>query len=304
MRSDATIHSTQAQQSFSGPTISISEDKANRMPHQRHVIFRNVGTAIAAAATCLYAASVLALGSIQIGVSDHPCDGVPTQPTAAHKDSTDWYGNWMKEWLAADWGQRCRYQPENAQLPPTSTRRVVFLGDSITEAWKELVPGFFNSDKLDRGIGGQTTEQMLVRFRADVLDLHPAVLHLMAGTNDIAGNRGPTSIAQIEANLQSMVEQARAAHIHVVLATIPPAAAFGWSTVVQVPQTIATLNRWIEEYARRERLTYVDYHSVLADAKGALRAEYTEDGVHPNAAGYAAMAPLADLAIAAALRAH
>jgi lysophospholipase L1-like esterase len=243
-------------------------------------------------------------GTLHVGVSATPCDGVPTQPTAAHKASGDWYGNWMKEWLAADWGQRCRYQLENAQLPPTSTRRIVFLGDSITEAWKELVPGFFNSDKLDRGISGQTTEQMLVRFRADVLDLHPAVLHLMAGTNDIAGNRGPTSIAQIEANLQSMVEQARAAHIHVILATIPPAAAFGWSTVVQVPQTIATLNRWIEDYARREHLTYVDYHSVLADSQGALRAVYTEDGVHPNAAGYAAMAPLADRAIAATLRAH
>jgi lysophospholipase L1-like esterase len=236
-----------------------------------------------------------------IGVVADPCAGVPITPTAAHKATSDWYGSWMQEWLGADWGQRCRYHGENALLPKASARRVVFLGDSITEGWKEQVPSFFSADVLDRGIGGQTTEQMLVRVQADVLDLHPAVVHIMAGTNDVAGNRGPTTVAQIESNLQSLIDQSRHAHIRVVIGSIPPAARFSWSPVEHVPDTIRTINAWLRNYADHNGLVYVDYYSALADAEGGLRHEYSEDGVHPNLDGYAVMQPLAQAAIDRAL---
>jgi lysophospholipase L1-like esterase len=236
--------------------------------------------------------------TVHIGVSSNPCDGVPVQPTAAHKASGDWYDNWMKDWLALDWGQRCRYAPENSSLPPASSHRVVFIGDSITEMWKDADPQFFTHDVLDRGIGGQTSEQMLVRFRGDVIDLHPAVMHVMAGTNDIAGNRGPTSVSQIESNLQSMIEQAEAHHITVVIGSILPAGSFSWSPVKHAAETIKEVNAWLKAYADHHGLAYADYHSALTDAQGALRPEYSDDGVHPNPKGYAVMRPIAEKALA------
>jgi lysophospholipase L1-like esterase len=265
-------------------------------PVTRHLL----GLLCTLALGCLVAGKSSA--AVAIGVVENPCVDVPIQPTAAHKASADWYDSWMKEWLALDWGQRCRYQAENAQLPAPSAARIVFMGDSITEGWKPAVPSFFTGDRLDRGIGGQTTEQMIVRFRPDVINLHPAVVHIMGGTNDVAGNRGPTTIAQIESNIQSMVEQARHAKIAVVIASIPPAASFTWSPIKQVPQTIQTINQWLKAYAAREHLVYVDYYSALANAQGGLRADYSEDGVHPNAAGYAAMQPLTEHALAKALK--
>lgn len=237
-----------------------------------------------------------------VGVVAEPCSAVPLEPTAAHKASADVYAAWMHDWLAVDWGQRCRYRAENAALPPASAQRVVFLGDSITEGWKPAVPGAFDAQRIDRGISGQTTEQMIVRFRQDVLDLHPAVVHIMAGTNDVAGNRGPTTVAQIEANLATLVDMARAAHVRVVLASIPPAAGFGWSPEIHgVAATIRSLNAWLRDYAAREHLVYVDYYAALADAQGGLPSRYSADGVHPNPAGYARMQPLAEAAIARAL---
>jgi len=244
------------------------------------------------------------LPAVQIGVSADPCAGVPIEPTAAHKLTPDPYGSWMHEWLGLDWGQMCRYQHDNAALPATSKRRVVFLGDSITAGWKSLDPGFFGDDTLDRGISGQTTAQMLVRFRADVLELHPALVHIMAGTNDVAGNTGPTSLATIQGNIATMVELAHAHGIGVVLASIPPAARFWWYPSLQPAATIVALNNWLRGYAAREHLVYVDYHSALADAVGGLKVTLADDGVHPNAAGYAVMRPLAERAIAAGLRAQ
>jgi lysophospholipase L1-like esterase len=242
--------------------------------------------------------------NVTLGVVADPCVGVPIEPTAAHKATGDWYEAWMHEWLALDWGQRCRYQGENRALPAATADRVVFIGDSITEGWKPALPQVFNAQRLDRGIGGQTTEQMIVRFRQDVIDLHPAVVHIMAGTNDVAGNRGPTTEAQIESNLATMAEAAKAAHIRVVLASIPPAAGFGWSPQLHgVAATIRRVNAWIKTYAERERHTYVDYHSVLSDEAGGLPTRYSEDGVHPNVAGYEAMQPLTDAAIRKALAA-
>jgi lysophospholipase L1-like esterase len=236
-----------------------------------------------------------------IGVVDDPCTSVPVQPTAAHSASADWYGNWMRDWLAVDFGQRCRYAAENRALGAASPVRVVYLGDSITEGWINAAPAMFAGDVLDRGIGGQTTEQMLVRFRVDVLDLHPAVVHIMAGTNDVAGNRGATTVATIEGNIRSLVEQARANGIAVVLASIPPASGFGWSPVERAGDTIVAINAWLRDYARRERIVYVDYHAALTDGHGGMQREFSEDGVHPGRAGYEVMRPLALAGVQAAL---
>jgi lysophospholipase L1-like esterase len=232
-----------------------------------------------------------------VGVLADPCAGVPIAPTAAHQAATDPYQSWMHEWLGLDWGQKCRYRRENAALPPASPRRVVFLGDSITESWASFEPYFFVDDVLDRGISGQTTAQMLVRLRADVLDLHPAVVHIMAGTNDVAGNTGPTSLADIQGNIASIVEQARAHGARVILASIPPAAAIPWRPQVQPMTAITAMNDWLRRYATREHLVYVDYYRVLRDGRGGFKTELSEDGVHPNAAGYAVMRPLAVEAI-------
>ncbi len=207
----------------------------------------------------------------------------------------------MHDWLGSDWGQKCRYQRENAALPPASAHRVVFLGDSITESWASFEPDFFVDDVLDRGISGQTTAQMLVRLRSDVLDLHPAVVHILAGTNDVAGNTGPTSLADIQGNIASMVEQARAHGARVILASIPPAAAIPWRPQVQPMPAIAAMNEWLRRYAAREHLVYVDYHRMLSDGRGAFLPKLSGDGVHPNGAGYAVMRPLAAAAIRQAL---
>jgi lysophospholipase L1-like esterase len=236
-----------------------------------------------------------------VGVLTDPCAGVPIAPSAAHQATADPYQSWMHAWLALDWGQKCRYQRENAALPPATPHRVVFLGDSITEGWASAEPDFFADDILDRGIGGQTTAQMLVRLRADVLELHPAVLHLMAGTNDVAGNTGPVALADIQGNIASMVEQARAHGARVILASIPPAAAIPWQSQVRPAMPIAAMNEWLRRYAAREHLVYVDYYSVLSDGRGGFKPELSPDGVHPNAAGYAVMRPLAAAAIREAL---
>lgn len=236
-----------------------------------------------------------------VGVLDDPCAGVPIVPSAAHQASADPYQSWMHEWLGLDWGQKCRYRRENAALPPATPHRVVFLGDSITESWAHFEPDFFVDDVLDRGISGQTTAQMLVRLRTDVLELHPAAVHIMAGTNDVAGNTGPTSLADIQGNIASMVEQARAHGARVMLASIPPAAAIPWRPQVQPMTAIAAMNDWLRGYADREHLVYVDYYKVLSDGRGGFRAELSDDGVHPNGAGYVVMRPLAAAAIRQAL---
>src|ERR1700674_5641860 len=141
-------------------------------------------TAVTLVVSASAAAPSLTAAGLPVGVSADPCALVPIEPTRTHEAAANPYASWMSEWLALDWGQQCRYRRENAALPLPSRSRVVFLGDSITEGWKSLDPGFFVRDILDRGISGQTTAQMLVRFRADVLDLRPQVVHIMGGTND------------------------------------------------------------------------------------------------------------------------
>jgi lysophospholipase L1-like esterase len=232
-----------------------------------------------------------------VGVSTDACVGVPVHPTAAHKASGHEYEAWTHDWLAVDWAQRCRYRDENASLPKAGSRRLVLVGDSITEGWREKVPGFFDDQLLDRGISGQVTEQMLLRLRDDALALSPAAVQVMAGTNDLAGNRGPTTIATIEGNIASMAELARAHGVRVLIASIPPAKAFPWRPDLHPAADIHTLNAWLRDYAAREHYTYVDYFAVLADDQGGMKAEYSGDGVHPNAAGYAVMQPVLEAAL-------
>jgi lysophospholipase L1-like esterase len=213
----------------------------------------------------------------------------------------------MQEQLQ-DWAQLKRYQAENAKLPPASPSRnpnearVVFYGDSITDAWGRGVGQFFPGHPyLNRGISGQTTPQMLVRFEQDVVHLHPAAVLILAGTNDIAGNTGPSTPQMIEDNFTSMAEIARASGIKVILASITPAYNYPWKPGVDPVPTIRELNAWLKDYCAKQGLTYLDYYSAMADEKGAMKPGLAKDGVHPTSAGYAIMGPLAEAAIAKVL---
>jgi lysophospholipase L1-like esterase len=212
-----------------------------------------------------------------------------------------------------DWPALARYHDENLKVaPPARTEtRVVFMGDSITDSWDDPKYGGFFPGKayIDRGISGQTTPQMLIRFHADVIALRPQVVVILAGTNDLAGNTGPMTLEAIEDNLVSMSELAKANHIRVVFASILPISDYESRdgkpiirTTQRPPEKIKALNEWMRSYAARNKLTYLDYYSAMIDDKGFLREELSEDGLHPNAKGYAIMAPLAEAAIAKALK--
>jgi len=205
-----------------------------------------------------------------------------------------------------DWAQLGRYAADNEALPvPVAGEpRVVFLGDSITDSWGRKPGTIFFPGKpyVNRGISGQTTPQMLVRFEQDVVRLHPAVVVILAGTNDVAGNTGPETPAMIEDNFRAMTDIARQNGIRPVLASITPAAAYPWRPgVVSVP-VILELNGWLKQYCAEQHLVYLDYYSAMADEDGAMKPGLSSDGVHPTEAGYAVMAPLAEAAIAAALK--
>jgi lysophospholipase L1-like esterase len=203
--------------------------------------------------------------------------------------------------LNGDWAFLARYREENSTLRDDASR-IVYMGDSITEGWASTPFIAANPHFVGRGIGGQTTEQMLVRFRADVIDLRPKVVHIMGGTNDVAGNNGPESDEDIEGAIASMVDLALANRVKVVLASIPPAADFRWHPGLDPAPRIRRLNAWFKAYAARSGITYVDYWPALATESGAMKSEFSSDGVHPNAAGYKAMEPLAMEALQAALR--
>jgi len=208
--------------------------------------------------------------------------------------------------LLDDWGQLARYRAANLQLssPGTFENRVVFFGDSITERWGREGGFFPGKPYINRGIKGQTTPQMLVRFRADVIALQPKVVVILAGTNDIAENTGPTTLEAIEDNLMSMVDLARVHGIRVVLGAVLPAIDFPWKRGLDPAGKIVTLNLWIRDYCSKQELFFLDYYSALADEKGGLRTEFTFDGVHPNEAGYQVMTPLAEKAIGQAIARH
>ncbi len=212
-----------------------------------------------------------------------------------------------------DWPQLARYRDANEKLaaPRAGESRVVFMGDSITDIWQQERFGFFVATRpyVDRGISGQTTPQMLVRFRPDVLDLQPKVVVILAGTNDIAGNTGPMTNEDVERNLSSMAELAKAHGIRVVLASITPTSGYHPPANGGAPQTtqrpmarIKAINEWMQKYAADNGHVYLDYFTPMLDSTGVMKADLTGDDLHPNAAGYAIMAPLVEAAIQRALR--
>ncbi|WP_396168237.1 SGNH/GDSL hydrolase family protein [Flavobacterium sp.] len=205
---------------------------------------------------------------------------------------------------AQDWANLKKYQNENAALNPVELgqKRTVFMGDSITEFWSVLHPEFFtNKPYVNRGISGQTTPQMLVRFRADVITLKPSLVVIMAGVNDIAGNTGPSTLKMMADNIFSMAELAKANQIKVILCSVLPAYDFSWNKGSFPAQKIAILNAMIKNYADANKILYLDYYSAMVDERNGMKAQYSEDGVHPNKAGYEVMAPLAEKAIAEVL---
>ena len=249
----------------------------------------------------------------------------PPQPIAqsqtqspAPADGSELAG--LKQHLAADenqlqdWPELGRYCEANAKLAPPATdeQRVIFLGDSITDLWSYPQSGGFFPGKpyVDRGIGGQTTPQILLRFRPDVIALQPKVVVILAGTNDIAGNTGPMPLSTTEDNFATMVELARSHGIRVVLSSLLPVSDSGHTregaplvqTELRPPQKIVKLNEWLKNYAGENDRVYLDYFSHMVDEHGMLKRELSDDGLHTNAQGYSIMSPLAEQAIQAALR--
>ena len=208
--------------------------------------------------------------------------------------------------LLQDWPELARYHDENAKLnPPLSgQQRVVFIGDSITDGWGRSQGSkfFLGKPYVNRGISGQTTPQMLIRFRPDVIALQPKAVVILAGTNDIAGNTGPETLDIIEGNLESMAQLAKANNIRLVVASVMPVCDYiRPQTARRPPEKIVALNTWIKDYCARNGAVYLDYYAAMVDSSGMLKRELTYDGLHPNNAGYEVMAPLAQQAIDQAL---
>jgi lysophospholipase L1-like esterase len=231
--------------------------------------------------------------------------GQADQPATAARRLQQWRRSRAPA-LMNDFGELQRYREANSRLGPArpDETRVVFFGDSITDAWhlKEYFPG---KPYINRGISGQTTPQMLIRFRQDVIDLQPKVVIILAGTNDVAGNTGPMSLEQIEANYASLAELARAHNIRVVFCSVLPLHNYTlesqYTFPLRSPQKILQLNQWLKNYCPVNGLVYVDYFTAMVDDKGLLRKDLAEDGLHPNPAGYRLMAPLAAVGIQKAL---
>ena len=197
-----------------------------------------------------------------------------------------------------DWPNLTRYKNQNFDItaPQENEKRVVFMGDSITEEWSKLYPSYFeNRSYINRGIGGQTTPQMLVRFKQDVVDLMPTVVVILAGTNDIAGNTGPSNVKMITDNIFSMATIATANDIQVVLSSVLPVHRYEWSPgIVDPPSTIDALNECLKEFSESNGLYYLDYFSEMVDNRNGLKKEFTPDGVHPNKKGYELMSAIAE----------
>jgi lysophospholipase L1-like esterase len=232
-----------------------------------------------------------------------PQNGAPPTPAPAQR---------TPEQIAAanaatllDWPALARYRAEDAALPPPEPGkpRVVLLGDSITQYWLRERPGFFAANGyVDRGISGQTSPQMVLRFHQDVVALKPAVVMILAGTNDIAQNTGPITDEEVIANLEAMVEMARAHRIKVVIGSVPPATTFFWRPDVQPAPHVMALNEKIKAWAKMEDLTYADFWSAMALPDGTMNPQLANDTVHPNLAGYTVMEPIATSAIATAMK--
>ena len=257
---------------------------------------------------------ILGLGAPRLGGAQEPGNvpetkaPAPTQtaPAAAqpalphHPDNDYWRKHDAQ--LLTDFPWLARFREDDAKLGPPAAgeQRVVFMGDSITEGWP-LNESFPGKPYINRGISGQTTPQMLVRFRQDVIDLQPKVVVILAGTNDIAGNTGPETLEEIEENLASMADLARANGIRVVLCSILPAFDYPWQPGLTPAPKIDQINAWMRGLAASKGYVYVDYHAAMKDERDGLPANLSKDGVHPNAAGHAIMAPLVEAGIEKAL---
>jgi lysophospholipase L1-like esterase len=207
--------------------------------------------------------------------------------------------------MKTDWAYLGRFKEANEKLgnPVKNEKRVVFMGNSITEGWIGTCPEFFaGRPYVNRGISGQTTPQMLLRFRSDVVTLKPKVVVILAGINDIAGNTGPSTLEMIEDNISSMSEIAKANQIKVVISSVLPAYDFPWNPGVFPAERIIALNKWLQNYCNSNKIIYLDYYSSMVDERGGLKKELSEDGVHPNAVGYKIMEPLVEKAIQQALK--
>ena len=206
---------------------------------------------------------------------------------------------------AQDWPNLKRYQEENAKLtsPGKKEQRVVFMGNSITEGWERIHPAYFaDNPYICRGISGQTTPQMLIRFRQDVVDLEPAVVVILAGINDIAGNTGPSTLEMIMDNLKSMTEIAKANGIEVVLCSVLPANHFPWRPEKKPADDVIELNKMIKLYAKSQKVSYVDYYPAMVNDSKGLKAGLGDDGVHPNLEGYKIMEAILEKTLAKVLK--
>ncbi|WP_394764270.1 GDSL-type esterase/lipase family protein [Phenylobacterium sp.] len=204
----------------------------------------------------------------------------------------------LEDWRKAnDWADLCRYRLDNERIARAGKVRVVFLGDSITEFWKAADPAFFADGVVNRGISGQTSGQLLLRFQQDVVSLRPRAVHILVGTNDVAGNNGPERPEDLKNNLRAMLAIAQANHLRVILGSIPPAATFSWRPALRPAAQIREINVWIAAFAKAQGAAYIDYGAVLADPDGAMKPGLSRDGVHPLKAGYALMKPLSEKAM-------
>jgi lysophospholipase L1-like esterase len=251
---------------------------------------------------------LLVFGCALVLAQNNPQDGKQSQmirqkPTPEQMET---FRKIMEERLRNDWAFLKRYSDENKNLPAVAPgeKRVVFMGNSITEFWKTIDSAFFarNKSYIDRGISGQTTPQMLVRFRDDVINLNPSAVVILAGTNDIAGNTGPTSVEKIFGNIVSMAELAKANKIKVILCSVLPVYDYSWSPGLEPAEKIVKLNTMLQAYSKENKIEYVDFHSAMADEKMGMKTEYSPDGVHPNLNGYIIMDDLVEKAIARTLK--
>lgn len=248
-------------------------------------------------------------GLAQVAPATPAAPSVPAAPSAPQASATPAASDPAKQIATMqaklnDWPQLERYRAADEALPAPAAgeKRVVFFGDSITDAWARKPEQFFpGKPYVGRGISGQTTPQMLVRFEQDVVHLKPAVVVILAGTNDIAGNTGPSTPQMIEDNFMSMLAIARANGIRMVVSSILPADHYNWHPGVQPAEQIRAMNVRLKALCEREHLVYLDYYTEMVNANGGLDAELAADGVHPTAKGYAMMSPLAEKAIAEAL---
>jgi len=253
--------------------------------------------------------TLLAWVAITVAQSPQPSPATESAECAQAKATVTRLETRLKDWPAL-----ARYHDDNGKViaPAKNEKRVVFIGDSITDSWDDPRYGGFFPGKpyVNRGISGQTTPQMLIRFRPDVIALKPEVVVILAGTNDIAGNTGPMTLEAIQDNITSMAELARLNRMRVVIASVLPVSDYEKTadgqprnqTTRRPPEKVKALNDWMRNYATQNKLTYLDYYSAMIDDKGFLKDELSNDGLHPNEKGYEVMAPLAEQAIEKALK--